>query len=310
MTTPSVLQSARSAAAGAPATAVLSQPTSGNFLVAFLYAFSQITTGVSDSAGNTWTAQAQAQDASGNWVNLFTAPVTLTGSGNNTLTSTNGRTIDFIEVTGNKSSTPINGSPTSGTFSGSAGGTVTAAAISTSDANCLLLSAAIDQNSATLTVNTGNLIQNGVQSDYNISQYHQVTATGNYSEAFNVPVSASETAVILSFAIGGAPNAPTINTQPQNQTVLQGNAATFSVAATTSGGALSYQWQVNTGSGFNNVILGTGGTSASFTTAATNNSEAQNGYTYLCKVTDSNGTTNTVTVGLTVITTAQLAWIT
>lgn len=36
---------------------------------------------------------------------------------------------------------------------------------------------------------------------------------------------------------------PTINTQPLQQSVASGSTATFSVSATTSGGALSYQWK-------------------------------------------------------------------
>jgi len=61
----------------------------------------------------------------------------------------------------------------------------------------------------------------------------------------------------------------TINTQPTNQTVCSGSTATFTVAAT--GSTLGYQWQVDKGSGFNNVTAsdGSGGTSSSFTTVAT-----------------------------------------
>ena len=43
--------------------------------------------------------------------------------------------------------------------------------------------------------------------------------------------------------LGGCPAAPTITTQPQNQTVCSGASATFTVAATTTQGSLSYQWR-------------------------------------------------------------------
>lgn len=95
-----------------------------------------------------------------------------------------------------------------------------------------------------------------------------------------------------------APSGPTIDTQPTAQTVNEPAAATFTVAATTSGGSLTYQWQrANPGSGsFSNVG---GATSASYVTPATA-SDADHGAQYRCNVTDSNGTTATSAAGLTV----------
>lgn len=97
---------------------------------------------------------------------------------------------------------------------------------------------------------------------------------------------------------------PTINTQPSSATVTTPTAATFTVAATTSGGALSYQWQrsTNGGGSWANVTTGTGGTTSSYTTAATSVSggNANNGDQYRCAVTDSNGTVNTSAATLTV----------
>lgn len=95
-----------------------------------------------------------------------------------------------------------------------------------------------------------------------------------------------------------APSGPTIDTQPAAQTVNEPAAATFTVAATTSGGSLTYQWQrANPGSGsFADV---SGATSASYTTAATT-AAGDHGAQYRCNVTDSNGTTATSAAGLTV----------
>lgn len=91
---------------------------------------------------------------------------------------------------------------------------------------------------------------------------------------------------------------PTINTQPTAQTVSEGATAAFSVAATSSGGSLTYQWQrANPGSGsFGNV---SGATAASHTTAA-NTSAGDHGAQYRVNVTDSNGTTTSSAVVLTV----------
>jgi hypothetical protein len=54
-----------------------------------------------------------------------------------------------------------------------------------------------------------------------------------------------------------------ISQQPQNQTIEANHAASFSVVVTNGGSALSYQWQVNTGSGFVNVA---GANAATYTT--------------------------------------------
>src|ERR1039458_916619 len=61
------------------------------------------------------------------------------------------------------------------------------------------------------------------------------------------------------------PTAPAIATQPTNQTVTGGQTATFSVSASGTS-PLSYQWQKGT-------TAITGGTSASYTTAATTTSD-------------------------------------
>lgn len=179
------------------------QPVSGNFIVVFNFNFSGSTPTTTDSAGNTYTNRVNAGDANGNFCQVSTAPVTATGSGTLTVTENLGGVIVAIELTGNVSSTPIDGSVTSGTFSGSVGGTLTATGIITTVANDILLSGAIDQNGAALTVNTGTLIYSGTLADRNIVQKRTVAATGTYAEAFNVPVSVGETAVICAIAIKG-----------------------------------------------------------------------------------------------------------
>lgn len=88
-----------------------------------------------------------------------------------------------------------------------------------------------------------------------------------------------------------AATGPTINTQPANQTVAPGGTFTFSVAATASGGALSYQWQKGT----TNI---SGATSATYSGAA--GTDGVNGDTFRCVVTDSNGSTTSSSATLTV----------
>ena len=73
--------------------------------------------------------------------------------------------------------------------------------------------------------------------------------------------------------------APSITGQPSPQTVNEGQSATFSVTATGTG--LTYQWQVNTGSGFTNISSG-GLYSGAMTTALTitGANTWMNGYQY------------------------------
>ncbi|TND07481.1 MAG: gliding motility-like protein [Bacteroidetes bacterium] len=82
---------------------------------------------------------------------------------------------------------------------------------------------------------------------------------------------------------------PVITTQPSNASVCVGGNTTFTIAAT---GATSYQWQLNTGSGFNNMVNGapySGVTTQTLTiTGAT---AGMNGYLYRCIAT--NGACNT-----------------
>jgi hypothetical protein len=134
-------------------------------------------------------------------------------------------------------------------------------------------------------------------------------AAGNASVTFQWTITASAPWASISF-VAQVPVGPTITAQPVSVVVLEGNTGQFSVTATASAGSLTYQWQVNTGSGFNNVTTGSGGTAATYTTNTTKGTEAQTGYTYRCNVTDSNGTITTDgTAQLTVIGTAHLAWV-
>ncbi len=90
----------------------------------------------------------------------------------------------------------------------------------------------------------------------------------------------------------GCPDAISFTGQPQSQTVPPSDLASFSVQTT--GDLVTYQWQVNKGSGFVNVVNntdGTGGTSATFTTVST--ISGMNGYQYQCVITDACGNTAT-----------------
>ena len=101
--------------------------------------------------------------------------------------------------------------------------------------------------------------------------------------------------------LGGTPtggtvvNAPTIGTQPTNQTVTAGNTATFTVAA--SGENLSYKWQQSTENGLSWTDI-EGANSATYTIAAT--STDMSGYQYRCVVSNSAGSVTSNAATLTV----------
>ena len=75
----------------------------------------------------------------------------------------------------------------------------------------------------------------------------------------------------------------TVTSQPSSQTVCSGTAVTFSTVA--SGSSLTYQWQINTGTGFTNLSNGgvySGATTAALVISAA--TSALNNYQYRCIV--------------------------
>src|SRR5882757_5495613 len=109
------------------------------------------------------------------------------------------------------------------------------------------------------------------------------TTTSDNGATFRVAVSntaGTVTSAAATLTVNAAVVAPTITTQPVNQTVTAGQTASF--AATANGTApLSYQWQKN-GANIN------GATSASYTTPATTTGDS--GSTYRVVVSNSAGT--------------------
>ena len=93
-----------------------------------------------------------------------------------------------------------------------------------------------------------------------------------------------------SFAGKTADTGPTIDTQPTNQTAKVGATATYTIAATTSGGTLHYQWK------FNGTNVGTDSSSSARTGVVL----GDHGGTVTCVVTDDNGDTTSSGATLTV----------
>lgn len=120
---------------------------------------------------------------------------------------------------------------------------------------------------------------------------------GTYTGSCTIGTSAKWSIAAASFS-EAAPPAPTITTQPEGASAPVGGTATFTVAGTASAGSLTYLWQVSTdlGETWSTVSTGTGGTSASYTTAAL--VAADNGKKLRVVLTDSNGSKTSVDVFL------------
>jgi hypothetical protein len=120
-----------------------------------------------------------------------------------------------------------------------------------------------------------------------------ITVTPSYTNG-----SVTCTGTPITFTITVNPST-VITANPTSQTICAGGNVTFTGAAT--GLGLSYQWQVNTGSGFTNVTNGgvySGATTATLTiTGAT---AGMNGYQYRLEVTGTCGVQNTTAATLTV----------
>ncbi len=111
---------------------------------------------------------------------------------------------------------------------------------------------------------------------------------GTYSFMIGCNDSASGSAsATVTITINSAPVAPSIQTQPSNATVIAGQTATFSVAAT--GTALTYQW-------FRNGVNIAGATGASNTTPATTVTDSGSTYYVVVKNTLGNVTSATATL--------------
>jgi hypothetical protein len=119
------------------------------------------------------------------------------------------------------------------------------------------------------------------------------TTTSDSGSTFVAVVSnsaGSATSNAATLTVNPAPVAPTITTQPSNQTVTAGQTATFTVTATGTA-PLSYQWQKNGA----NIA---GATASNYTTPATNTSDS--GSTFVVVVSNSAGTATSNAATLTV----------
>ena len=129
-------------------------------------------------------------------------------------------------------------------------------------------------NSTTVTLNGINTLSNGT---------YTITIQG-------VAGAVTQTANLTLIVSAGA--GPILTGLTPSQTVCEGSPATFTASAT---GVISYQWQVNTGTGFTNI---TGANAVTYNIPVTTFS--QNGYGYQCVLTGQCNTSTTSVGTLTV----------
>lgn len=145
----------------------------------------------------------------------------------------------------------------------------------------------------------------GPSADRTTYSFTATTAESGY-EYEAVFVNSVGSAVSVAAGLSVAPLAPQVTTQPVNQVVASGSAATFTAAA--SGDPVpSVQWQVNmnNGQGWGNIY---GANSTSYT--VTDVTSAESGYEYQAVFTNVAGsaTTNAATVTIGVATAASYNW--
>jgi hypothetical protein len=261
-------------------------------LIAMRYNSTTATASVSDGA-NTYNQVGAYRTGSADRQTLFEAI--------NVTAGTRTVTITFSASVGNRygvalKSTGSNSSASQAVLMNDTGGaaswTTTADNISTgnmtptSQPNAIVGIFQTDINTSPITNGTGltslGSLTNwdSVLNDTSLVNWKRTTSTS--AAAATAQLSAgTDGGFTWGIVIGESPGSPTIDTQPTNQAGSVGGTATYSISATTSGGALSYQWKLN-GS---NV----GTNSSSYTTATL--SAADNGGIVTCVVTDSNGST-------------------
>ncbi|GGP27911.1 hypothetical protein GCM10010971_37300 [Silvimonas amylolytica] len=123
-----------------------------------------------------------------------------------------------------------------------------------------------------------------------VEDFHFTAATARYVRMYGTARATQYGYSLWEFEIYSTA-APTITTQPANQSVSAGQTATFSVVAT--GSSLSYQWQKNGA----NIA---GATTASYTTPATASADSGAVFTVIISDTNGNSLTSsaaTLTVG-------------
>lgn len=141
-----------------------------------------------------------------------------------------------------------------------------------------------------------NPVTPGASTNVTLSPVNNIPV-GSYSIVVTGTAGTAVQSTTLTWVVSGG-SAPTITTNPSSLSVCAGSPATFTSAAT---GTVTYQWQVNTGSGFTDI---SGATNASYNIPSV--TTTQNGNQYRVVVTSLCGISTSTSATLTVQTAAQI----
>jgi hypothetical protein len=284
-------------------------PTNLNFGAVTVGSTGNATVTVGNVGGSNLTISLLSLNGGPFGVSGFTTPGTIVPGANATLNLTYSPTIagsnsGTITLTSNDPQTPTS----TISLSGTATAAPVAPTITTQPAN-QTVTAGQAAAFAVVAAGTAPLNYQWQKNGANIagataaSYTTPVTTTADSGSTFDVVVSntaGTVTSAAATLTVSAAAVAPTITTQPANQTVTAGQTATFTVVAAGTA-PLSYQWQKNGA----NIA---GATAASYTTPVTATSDS--GSTFRVVVSNTAGTVTSAAATLTVNTAAVAPTIT
>jgi hypothetical protein len=266
--------------------------TAGNFIQLAANSFATDTTTVTKNSGTATIGtpvlrEDSVESGTGGRCGTYVIPVT--GSGTldilvSWLISLNGVSVEAVEVTG-VSGVDSSVSAAGGDAGNNPTGTITDTVVAQPGFAVMM---GTNFQGGTLTQGTGWTLQGAASGtvDRVSVQTKPVTATGSLAGSFaNAGFDRNTSSIVVYNDI----TPPTITSQPVEQTGTVGGTVTFTVTATSIPGSPTYQWQEQVSGTWTNVSTGTGGTTASYTTAAL--TAADSARQFRCLVTDANGTT-------------------
>ena len=242
---------------------------------------------------------------------------------NTTLTGLSKGTLYYYKLSATNSVGTTSSNPILSFYTSSAAPTVTTSAATDTTTTTVKLNGSVTPNEGTTTTRayfcygTASNLAGCTEVNAAISPLAQgagatvdsATVTGltsgtqYYFRAYATNSISTESGTILSFITATPP--PVISVQPTDTSTTSTLTAVFRVTATAAdSGALSYQWQTRTSSGgtWANVSTGTGGTTATYTTAALTTSNNGNQYQVIVYNTKTgvpgSVTSNTVTLSV------------
>tara|TARA_R110000868_G_scaffold112734_1_gene303287 strand:+ start:289 stop:1389 length:1101 start_codon:yes stop_codon:yes gene_type:complete len=294
--------------------------TAGNLLVLGSRQTSDLAriSSISDSQGGTWANTSAYRYGNSSARDLWYSMNATGGSTVITVTYDRSATVAcpmVAEYSGIKTSGALEGGASIGT-NGAAVSTLTTGTITpTSSANYLMVAFGHLEATRTLDAFSGYTSRAYYTDTTKETRWADKRLTSDAGVTLNGTLTGGTGFYTLHAAVfEEAVTGPTINTQPTADTVILTNesTATFTVAATTSGGSLTYDWELETSVGggvYANLSDGSGATWTGQTAAscsATLTAKTLSGRRVRCNVTDSNGTTTSTAVALTIYDGPQL----